>query len=521
MPTNGKELLSAKLNSSRKCVLDMTSSEAKKFFLKSSSFVSMQLPKYFNFDGVLKLAKNQLKKHTLEELSKSKRELSKTDEVNHKILISKDGHYDWRPVQIVHPIAYVNLVNIITGHWGKIINAFGKFQQDEHIKCISMPVESRSENNDTAETILNWWEELEQRSIECSLNYKYCIKTDITNCYGSIYTHTIAWAINGKNFAKKEHKRGVGNKIDKAIEYMQNGQTNGIPQGGPLFDFIAEIVLGYADVCLSRKLKDLKDDYKVIRYRDDYRIFTKSKEIAERIVKSLSDVLADLNMHFNTKKTGITSDIIGTAIKADKLFWTKRKPVISSKNESETLQYHLGLQKHLWQVYELARKFPNSGSVSIASLEFLRRLNAIKKFSGDYKNFVKSYSQLISIVSNIMVISPKSIPQEVAVLSAIFGRLSDEREVANFIENIIEKFKGTPNKGYIEIWLQRLSLLTDKNKKYLEPLCQKIYKENSIWNSSWLKKGFDESSIVDERLLDKLKMKIPEEEVDVFYKYWG
>jgi hypothetical protein len=42
-------------------------------------------------------------------------------------------------------------------------------------------------------------------------------------------------------------------------------------------DFIAEMVLGYIDECLSRCL-DKKMDYRIIRYRDDYRIFTNNKK---------------------------------------------------------------------------------------------------------------------------------------------------------------------------------------------------------------------------------------------------
>jgi len=55
---------------------------------------------------------------------------------------------------------------------------------------------------------------------------------------------------------------------------MTYGQTNGIPQGSVLMDFIAEIVLGYTDLELSHKINQLKiEDYQIIRYRDDYRIF--------------------------------------------------------------------------------------------------------------------------------------------------------------------------------------------------------------------------------------------------------
>lgn len=58
---------------------------------------------------------------------------------------------------------------------------------------------------------------------------------------------------------------------------------------------------------LSERLNSIlsskeKEDYQIIRYRDDYRIFSNSREIAEKIVKTLAEVLAELNMHFNQKK---------------------------------------------------------------------------------------------------------------------------------------------------------------------------------------------------------------------------
>jgi hypothetical protein len=34
---------------------------------------------------------------------------------------------------------------------------------------------------------------------------------------------------------------------------MRHGQTNGIPQGSVLMDFIAEMVLGYADTLITKK----------------------------------------------------------------------------------------------------------------------------------------------------------------------------------------------------------------------------------------------------------------------------
>lgn len=84
---------------------------------------------------------------------------------------------------------------------------------------------------------------------------------------------------------------------------MQYGQTNGNPQGSVLFDFIAELVLGYVDSLLSKKLTDESiTEYKIWRYRDDYRIFSNKKDEPEKIAFQLQTIFADLNFQLNAKK---------------------------------------------------------------------------------------------------------------------------------------------------------------------------------------------------------------------------
>lgn len=110
-----------------------------------------------------------------------------------------------------------------------------------------------------------------------------------------------------KRKQKKKNSKDFGAKLDKRVREVQYGQTNGILQGGQVYNLVAEIVMGYADMVLSERLNSIlsskeKEDYQIIRYRDDYRIFSNSREIAEKIVKTLAEVLAELNMHFNQKK---------------------------------------------------------------------------------------------------------------------------------------------------------------------------------------------------------------------------
>ena len=64
---------------------------------------------------------------------------------------------------------------------------------------------------------------------------------------------------------------------------MQCGQTNGIPQGSVLMDFIAEILLGYIDEILTEQLNTAHIvNYKILRYRDDYRIFVNNPDEGEK-----------------------------------------------------------------------------------------------------------------------------------------------------------------------------------------------------------------------------------------------
>ena len=110
--------------------------------------------------------------------------------------------------------------------------------------------------------------------------------------------------INGQRHSKTEKGEIglLGNVIDTYMQGMQYGQTNGIPQGSVLFDFIAEMVLGYADSQVSEVLasNDITD-YKILRYRDDYRIFCNRKDELEKIAFVLQDILANLNFQLNRK----------------------------------------------------------------------------------------------------------------------------------------------------------------------------------------------------------------------------
>jgi hypothetical protein len=328
--------------------------------------------------------------------------------------------------------------------------------------------------------------------------------TDITDCYGSIYTHSIPWAIHGKNFAKQNRGTShIGNLIDTYVRHMTYGQTNGIPQGSVLMDFIAEIVLGYVDLKLSLKIRRAKiTDYKILRYRDDYRIFTNNPQTAEEITKYLTEILIELGMRLNAQKTHVSDNVIQDSIKPDKVYWNSQKK--SSKS----------LQSHLLLIHNLAEKYPNSGSLRKSLDKFLGRIKELETTKENLK-------VLISILVDIAYKNPRTYSVICGILSKFLSMIDNSGERDNIIRFIRDKFNKIPNTGLMKIWLQRITLKIDREIFYDEILCKKVNDDEvKVWNSKWLtynlEKIINDTPIIDEDVIDELDPVIEHEEISLF-----
>ena len=322
-----------------------------------------------------------------------------------------------------------------------------------------------------------------------------------------------------KKLSGKDKERYIiGNSIDGFIQNMSYQQTNGIPQGSILMDFIAELVLGYADRRLYQKLSEKefdKIDYKILRYRDDYRIFGKTQENVVKIAKTLTEVLSELNFRLNTQKTVITQDLINDSIKPDKLYY-----LLNDYKQFEKTDCEYSLQKHLLRINKLSLEHPNSGSLQKAMGYFFKRICNWKKIELLKENDSRV---LLSILTNIAYNNPKVYREYVAIVSKILS-LEDETTRIDYIEKVLAKFSHLPNIGMLEVWLQRLTIKDDVGKEYGEPICKYAAGlEKSIWNFDWLKsdvkKVTDGVSFIDKKKTDNLPDVIEYKEIEQFNKY--
>jgi RNA-directed DNA polymerase len=500
------------------CILNLTSNDVRDFFLQPKNYFSLEIPTYFVFKELLDTLSEALltdkynnKENPLYESKKSIENIRQQNNVNYKLYSNKDGKYAWRPLQIINPAIYVALVHKITeeNNWEYIQKRFQTFQENSRIECTSVPIKSNNPENDKANQIREWWEKTEQLSIELALEYEYLIKTDITDCYGSIYTHSIAWALHGKEEAKsnKRDRKLVGNVIDGYIQDMSNGQTNGIPQGSVLMDFIAEIVLGYADFELSNKIKESEKeikDYHILIYRDYYRIFVNNPQDGEIITKLLSETIIDLGLMLNAHKTQSTHNVVRESIKPDKLFW-----ITQHKNEKD-------LQKMLLIIHNLAEEFPNSGSLDRALCEYQKIIFSLKD--------IELPLPLISIVTDIAYHNPRIFPVFAAILHKFMEFIVSNDEKQKVLKKIQNRFRKIPNTGYLELWLQRISIGLDQQYPYAVSLSQLVSGKNidPMWGIDGIDKDIQDiiksTKIVDQNKINDLQNKtISADEFNIFH----
>lgn len=498
-----------------KRILELNHTEARQYFLKAESYFNFDLPQYFVFQNVIQQVSAQLNGHRLSDFYNSFTNPAGQqkatypcdfENVNYIFLNNKDGKFAWRPFQLIHPALYVSLVHKLTEepNWNLIIARFGQFAANPKIKCYSIPLQSDGTQSDKATTVTQWWQSIEQQSIELALEYEYVLHTDITDCYGSIYTHSVPWAIHTKPIAKanRDPNGNLGNIIDKHLRDMAFGQTNGIPQGSVLMDFIAEMVLGYADTELSIRIQQANiQDYHIIRYRDDYRIFSNNPQDAELITKILTEILIELGMRLNAQKTLVSNNVIRDSIKPDKTYW------IAEKNGSKSIQEHLLL------IHNLSEKFPNSGSLSKALGKFYNRIKGLTELN--------NIQVLVSILVDIMYKNPRTYPIASAILSKLLSLLNDPTKRDEILQSIMTKFAKIPNTGHIKIWLQRLTIKIDRQRVYEEDLCKKVNDPTiQIWNSDWLnntlKTLIATTPIIDEQVIQDIDVVINQSEVQLF-----
>lgn len=215
-----------------------------------------------------------------------------------------------RPIGIPNPFTYEYLCRTLRDNWDKIQEHFqAKTGNQEY--CVSR-IHIRLMKDFPGLFQMNYqnWQIDGTPEPDLALGKKYVVNLDISQCYPSIYSHAVPWALVGKEEAKKtkrEHKIWY-NELDFALRNIKNGETHGVLIGPDVSSIIAEIILCSVD-------KQLSEQYEYIRHIDDYECYTESYEDAERFILDVNRELKVYGLSLNHKKTKIIELPVGSTKK--------------------------------------------------------------------------------------------------------------------------------------------------------------------------------------------------------------
>lgn len=409
-----------------KTIFDLSADEALDFLMQNDRYVTTEMPEYLNFDPVLAFAREHIADTSIDKCLKDINPENMSD-ANYDIMLNKDGRYAVRVLSLSNPFLYYLLAREICTpeHWAAILDDFKVVGSAPHIQAVGIPViPADKENFHKATTILNWWNRFEQMAVKLSLDYRYMFVTDITNCYGTIELQTVEKALSRKGTASEVD---VKTDIVRILTMLRQGRNIGLPQGSTLYDIVAEIVLGYADMLLREALErdGITEGYEILRYRDDYKIFANDKDLLERISYKLQHVLEGLNLRLNSAKTRISDSIITDSIKPDKLAYIYNTPIYNNKKQCD----FDGIQKQLLFILQFGRQYPNCGQMRML-------LSKLSTWIEEYiENVAKNRPKVISL-------EPKT-PEEKKEIEELFASLRKSNDNSN-AESCEEKAEAKP-----------------------------------------------------------------------------
>jgi len=195
-----------------------------------------------------------------------------------------------RSYSIPHPKAQADLALCIHQHWKEIShitkNRNSKVKPREHKdgRIIIMDYEGFRDRT----------RELADMSFGC----RFAVHTDIANCFPSIYSHAIPWALVGMDHAKANKGPGLWfNQLDQKLRNSKRNETQGIAVGPATSNIMAEIILGKVDQIIGNTY--------FRRYIDDYSAYCKTEEECQEVIRRLAAELQSYKLLLSIKKTEI------------------------------------------------------------------------------------------------------------------------------------------------------------------------------------------------------------------------
>ena len=237
-----------------------------KLFAEKHRFIKSKWDKKINTEKAQQPGENKASAK-----KRFKEDYGKYDSSQLAIYSLAKGIYSRRKLGIPNPKQYSDLSSAIIENWGLLRKTYKLSSYSE-----STPIEARAKRAVRTKSIS--WNNFKFQLIEKSFDKKVELTLDISQFYPTIYTHSIPWAIVGKDKAKKFFKIAISDKtkwqglvnsnndakaywsanfIDTLVRNCNDRQSIGLCIGPDTSLILAEVIANRIDNEISKRLSSI------------------------------------------------------------------------------------------------------------------------------------------------------------------------------------------------------------------------------------------------------------------------
>lgn len=282
-----------------------------------------------------------------------------------------------RPLFLPHPVSQLALSKVIANHRQEIVAAING-------SALTLYNTKPDIKNERFFVGIDFKAKAE-REAEVLARYPFIMMTDIANFFHTVYTHSLPWAVLGKQVVKDALEPGAGkikkrhvedhwsHHLDRAIQRGNSRETFGIPVGPDTSRVVAEVLL--SGIRLNPELAEILRGREGYRLVDDFFIGFEDEAAAGHCRDVLRRTLWQYNLHLNEEKTGI--------VRSSQFFGGGWKHEI----ESFVISRHSAAKQRecIQRLMEIALHHCSTRNDPVPASFFCQRLNSIEIISDNFR----------------------------------------------------------------------------------------------------------------------------------------
>lgn len=323
----------------------------------------------------------------------------------------KNGQ-DRRRFSVIHPLHYLRLADTIGCLWDEITD----FTEASPFSTSRLRLDEK--HDDRIFEYRPFRYSIQER-IERSAGKRWALNMDISNYFGSIYTHHIPLILNGeRTYGHKGRDRSIsGVCLDQDVRIGKASQTNGIPVGPATSRVISEIIATHLDITIRKT----DDSVTGIRYVDDYTLYFDNLSSLEQTKGVFEHELSKIGLSLNNAKTEV--------VQVPESFeerWVRvlRLQELRTKNE-------FGQRSDLITYFNYAFDIVKNDSKSYALKYLLSKVSNTKILPG-------AQSVFVDLLLHSAMLDLKVIPQVVEILLSLDLVFEQRKSIREFVHNFLD-----------------------------------------------------------------------------------